>query len=148
MGSKVGETYLKRLIVFYIPLFMFVAAMMFPFYWMLITSIKPDNELYNVRNVPFIVKSATGQHWTYLFKETLFARWALNTLWVATASTALSLFAGVLAGYSLSRLKFPGSTIYGISIFVTYLVPPTLLFIPLADVVSNFGLLDTSWALI
>jgi multiple sugar transport system permease protein len=148
MGTTVGETYLKRLFVFYIPLFMFVAAMLFPFYWMLITSIKPDQELYNVRNVPFIVRNATSQHWVYLFKETLFARWALNTLWIATASTALSLFAGVLAGYALSRLRFPGSTAGGIAIFVTYLVPPTLLFIPLADVVSELHLLDTSWALI
>jgi multiple sugar transport system permease protein len=148
MGARVGETYLKRLFVFYIPLFMFVVAMVFPFYWMLVTSMKPDGELYNVHNMPFIVKDPTSQHWILLFKETLFARWALNTLWVATASTVLSLFAGVLAGYALSRLRFPGSTFYGISIFITYLVPPTLLFIPLASVVSGFGLLDTTWALI
>jgi multiple sugar transport system permease protein len=148
MGARVGETYLKRLFVFYIPLFMFVVAMLFPFYWMLITSLKPDAELYNVRNVPFIVNHPTPDHWLLLFKETLSLRWAGNTLWIATASTVLSLFAGVLAGYALSRLKFPGSTFYGISIFVTYLVPPTILFIPLADVVAKLGLLDSSWPLI
>ena len=89
MQAYVGETFYKRLIVFYIPLFLFVAAMLFPFYWMLITSIKPDFELYNVRRSPFIVAQATLEHWFYLFKETMFVRWAWNTLWIATASTAI-----------------------------------------------------------
>ncbi len=72
----------------------------------------------------------------------------INTLWVAVASTAISLFAGVLAGYALARLIFPGSTVMGIAIFVTYLVPPTLLFIPLTGVISWMGLQDTTWSLI
>ena len=148
MGNLVGETYFKRLIVFYIPLFMFVFAMLFPFYWMLITSLKPDPELYNARIPPFIVRDPTLEHWELLFSNTLFVEWAWNTLWIACASTAISLFAGVLAGYSLSRLTFPGSTTFGISIFVTYLVPPTLLFIPLTGVVANFGLMDTPWSLV
>ncbi len=148
MGSLVGETFGKRLIVFYIPLFMFLVALLFPFGWMLITSIKPDPELYNVRIMPFWVRNPTVDHWVFLFKETLFARWALNTFWIALATTAVSLFCGVLAAYSLSRLRFFGSTTIGVSIFVTYLVPPTLLFIPLADVVSKLNLLDTPWALI
>lgn len=148
MGSLVGETYFKRLIVFYIPLFMFVFAMLFPFYWMLITSLKPDPELYNARIPPFIVRDPTLEHWKLLFSNTLFVEWAWNTLWIACASTAISLFAGVLAGYSLSRLTFPGSTTFGISIFVTYLVPPTLLFIPLTGVVANFGMMDTPWSLV
>jgi multiple sugar transport system permease protein len=148
MESRVGETYFKRLIVFYIPLFMFLVAMLFPFYWMFIASIKPDVELYNARNAPFWVWHPTVKHWVYLFKETLFGRWALNTFWIATATTILSLFCGVLAAYSLSRLRFVGSTTIGVSIFVTYLVPPTLLFIPLADVVAKLNLLDTPWALI
>ena len=83
-----------------------------------------------------------------LFGTTLFVRWAINTLWVAVASTAVSLFAGVLAGYALSRLVFRGSTMFGIMIFVTYLVPPTLLFIPLTGVVTWMGLQDTTWSLI
>ncbi|MBI4642059.1 MAG: carbohydrate ABC transporter permease [Candidatus Tectomicrobia bacterium] len=148
MEVRVGETFVKRLIVFYIPLFMFLIILLFPFYWMMITSIKPDSELYNVRRVPFFVSSPTAGHWLLLFKKTLFTRWAWNTLWIATASTAISLFAGVLAGYSLSRLRFPGSTTFGILIFITYLVPPTLLFIPLASVIANLNLLDSPWALI
>ena len=148
MGSTIGETYIKRLMVFYIPLFMFVFAMLFPFFWMFITSIKPDPELYNPRLSPFLVREPTLRHWERLFNDTLFVNWAVNTLWVAIASTAISLFAGVLAGYALARLIFPGSTVFGIAIFVTYLVPPTLLFIPLTGVISWMGLQDTTWSLI
>ncbi len=148
MQARVGETYLRRLIIFYIPLFMFVFAMLFPFFWMLITSLKPDPELYNPRMSPFVVRDPTFEHWKTLFGTTLFIHWAINTLWVAIASTVMSLFAGVLAGYALARLVFPGSTLYGIMIFVTYLVPPTLLFIPLTGVVTGMGLQDTSWSLI
>jgi multiple sugar transport system permease protein len=148
MGSTVGETYLKRLVVFYIPLFLFVFAMLFPFFWMFITSIKPDGELYNPRLSPFLVHDPTFSHWVKLFSDTLFVQWMINTLWVAIASTAVSLFAGVLAGYALSRFIFPGSTIFGIAIFITYLVPPTLLFIPLTGVISWMHLQDTTWSLI
>jgi multiple sugar transport system permease protein len=148
MGSTVGETYLKRLMVFYIPLFLFVFAMLFPFLWMFITSIKPDPELYNPRLSPFLVRQPTLSHWKMLFNDTLFTQWAINTLWVACASTAISLFAGVLAGYALARLIFPGSSVIGISIFITYLVPPTLLFIPLTGVISWMGLQDSTWSLI
>jgi multiple sugar transport system permease protein len=148
MGSTVGETYLRRLVVFYIPLFLFMVATLFPFVWMMITSIKPDPELYNPRLSPFLVREPTLSHWEKLLNDTLFVKWTLNTLWVACASSAISRFAGVLAGYALARLVFPGSTIFGIAIFVTYLVPPTLLFIPLTGVISWMGLQDTSWSLI
>ena len=148
MEARVGETFWKRVIVFYIPLLMFLVIVLFPFYWMLIASIKPDQELYTIRMSPFLVREPTLKHWIFLFKETLFARWAWNTFFIATVSTLISLFCGVLAGYALSRLKFFGSTTIGVSIFVTYLVPPTLLFIPLASVIANLNLLDTPWALI
>ena len=148
MSARVGETKTKKFMVFYMPLIFFVFAMVFPFLWMFITSLKPNAELYNPRLSPFIVREPTFQHWDYLFSNTLFINWALNTLWVAVASTAISLFAGVLAGYSLARFVFPGSTIFSISIFVTYLVPPTLLFIPLTGVVSWMGMQDTTWSLI
>ena len=148
MNAMVGETYFRRLLVFYIPLFMFVFVMLFPFFWMLITSLKTDAELYNPRLSPFIVREPTLEHWENLFGTTLFVEWAINTLWVAIASTAVSLFAGVLAGYAMSRLVFRGSTMFGIMIFITYLVPPTLLFIPLTGVVTWMGLQDTTLSLI
>ena len=148
MGGMIGETFYRRLLVFYIPLFFFLFMTLLPFVWMFITSIKPDPELYNPKLSPFIVREPTLEHWKVLFQTTLFVDWAINTLWVAIASTALSLFAGVLAGYALSRLVFPGSTLYGIMIFITYLVPPTLLFIPLTGVVTWMGLQDTLSSLI
>lgn len=148
MQARVGETYLKRLFVFYIPLFMFLVLVLFPFYWMAIASIKPDQELYTVRMSPFIVRNPTPSHWLFLFGETLFARWSINTFLIATASTLISLTCGVLAGYSLARLRFAGSTAVGVSIFVTYLVPPTLLFIPLSRVIATLGLMDNPLALI
>ncbi|MGH7407954.1 MAG: carbohydrate ABC transporter permease, partial [Candidatus Methylomirabilales bacterium] len=84
----------------------------------------------------------------YLFKNTTFAIWLYNTMFIALISTIISLFCGLLAGYALARLKFPMAGSLGTSIFVTYLVPPTLLFIPLADVIRNFRLQDSPWALI
>ncbi len=148
MQARVGETYLNRLFVFYIPLFMFLVIVLFPFYWMAIASIKPNQELYTVRMSPFIVRNPTASHWFFLFGETLFARWSINTFLIATASTLISLTCGVLAGYSLARLRFAGSTAIGVSIFVTYLVPPTLLFIPLSRVIATLGLMDNPLALI
>ncbi|MDH4248946.1 MAG: carbohydrate ABC transporter permease [Deltaproteobacteria bacterium] len=148
MEARVGETFYKRVWIFYLPLLLFLVLLLFPFYWMLIASIKPDRELYDLTANPFIVRKVTFAHWWYLLSETLFPRWMVNTLIVAVASTALSLFCGVLAGYSLSRLKFPGSATIGVSIFITYLVPPSLLFIPLADVIKNLHLLDSPLALI
>ena len=148
MNRMVGETYRQRLILFYIPLFMFLVILLFPFYWMIQASIKPDRELYNPSVSPFYVRDATFSHFMYLFENTQFLLWMVNTFVIALASTLLSVTCGVLAGYSLSRLRYPGSTMLGVSIFVTYLVPPTLLFIPLSGLVNRAGLMDTKWSLI
>ena len=148
MEARIGETFKQRLIFFYIPLFIFLVVLLFPFYWMLIVSIKPDQELYTIRMSPFIVRNPTAIHWLQLFRETLFTRWTINTFLIATASTIISLICSVLAGYSLSRLNYKGSTTIGVSIFVTYLVPPTLLFIPLTAIIAGIGLLDSPIALI
>jgi multiple sugar transport system permease protein len=139
---------LERLALFHLPLWLFLIVTLFPFYWMLITSIKPNAELYNVRMNPFTVLQPTLDHFRYLLRETIFPTWSFNTLYVSILSTAISLVAGILAGYALARLRFKGAGIIAVGIFVTYLVPPTLLFIPLADVVRAFGLLDSPWALI
>ena len=90
----------------------------------------------------------TLEHFRYLMRETIFLTWAYNTLYVSILSTAISLVTGIMAGYALSRLRFRGAGGIAVGIFVTYLVPPTLLFIPLADVVRAFGLLDSPWSLI
>ncbi len=139
---------LERVLLFHLPLWFFLVVTLFPFYWMLITSIKPNAELYNVRMNPFYVLKPTLDHFRYLMRETIFLTWAYNTFFVSILSTAISLTTGIMAGYALSRLRFKGGGMMAVGIFVTYLVPPTLLFIPLADVVRAFGLLDSPWSLI
>jgi multiple sugar transport system permease protein len=142
----------RKWVFFYIPLVLFVFLLLFPFYWMVITTVRPDAELYRPWNAPnytpFWTTQPTLEHVWYLLEETLFSTWMLNTMVVALVSTMISLFCGVLAGYALSRLNFPFAGSLGTGIFVTYLVPQTLLFIPLADIVRNFRLGDTPWALI
>ena len=97
---------------------------------------------------PFWTTNPTLEHIRDLLTETLFSTWMLNTMIISLAATAISLFCGLLAGYALSRLKFPFAGSLGTMIFITYLVPQTLLFIPLADIIRNFHLGDSPWALI
>jgi len=139
---------LERFFLLHLPLCLFLIVTLFPFYWMFITAIKPNAELYNVRMNPFLVLKPTLDHFRYLMQETLFLTWAYNTFYVSVLSTAISLLIGIMAGYALARLRFKGASVMAVGIFVTYLIPPTLLFIPLADVVRALGLLDSPWALI
>ena len=139
--------------VFYnIPLILFVIGLLFPFYWMIVTSFRPDSELYRPWNAPnytpFWTLHPTLVHIRDLLTETLFTTWLMNTMIIAVTSTVISLICGLFAGYALSRLKFPFAGGIGTGIFITYLVPQTLLFIPLADIIRNFKLGDTPWALI
>jgi multiple sugar transport system permease protein len=142
----------RRLAFFHVPLTAFVIFLLFPFYWMLVTAIRPDRELYKPWNSslyrPFWTLHPTFEHIHDLLTQTLFATWMLNTMIISVAATAISLFCGLLAGYALSRLKFPFAGSIGTGIFVTYLVPQTLLFIPLSDIIRNFHIGDTPWALI
>ncbi|MBX6372690.1 MAG: carbohydrate ABC transporter permease [Acetobacteraceae bacterium] len=142
----------RKWVYFYIPLTIFVFLLLFPFYWMIVTTVRPDGELYRPWNAPnytpFWTANPTLEHIQYLLEETLFSTWMLNTMIIALASTAISLVCGVFAGYALARLNFPFAGSLGTGIFITYLVPQTLLFIPLSDIVRNFRLGDTPWALI
>ena len=142
----------RKVAVFYAPLFASILGLLFPFYWMLVTTFRPDGELYRPWNranySPFWTMHPTLEHFRYLFSETLFGTWLYNTLFISIASTLISLFCGLLAGYALARLRFNLAGSLGTSIFVTYLVPPTLLFIPLAEITRTFHLTDTPWALI
>jgi multiple sugar transport system permease protein len=142
----------RRWVYFYMPLGVFIVWLLFPFYWMVVTSVRPDRELYRPwmapNYTPFWTAHPTLVHFTDLLTGTLFTTWMLNTLFIATVSTVISLFCGLFAGYALSRLKFPFAGSLGTGIFITYLVPQTLLFIPLADIIRNFHLGDTPWALI
>ena len=139
---------IKRIFAFWVPLLAFIIITLFPFYWMLVASLKPNRELYNLRTFPFWVFDPTLDHYRYLFTNTLYATWLMNTLIVSIASTAISLLFGILAGYALARLRFWGAGVLGVAIFVSYLVPQTLLFIPMFDVIKSLNIGDTYWALI
>jgi multiple sugar transport system permease protein len=119
---------------------------------MVITSFRPDNELYiawrRPAYSPFWTWHPTLDHVKFLFRETAFLTWLWNTMFIAVCSTIISLFCGVLAGYALSRLNFPFAGSLGTTIFITYLVPQTLLFIPLSDIIRSYRLGDTPWSLI
>jgi multiple sugar transport system permease protein len=139
---------LERVLYLYVPMAFFVLFLVGPFYWMLITSLKPDGELYDGQHSPLYVATPSFEHFIYLFQNTQFLTWTWNTMMVATLSTAIALAMGVPAGYALARLRFPGAEIIGTAIFVTYLVPTTLLFIPMVEVMAQLGLDDSIWALV
>lgn len=127
----------------------FVFFALFPFYFMLVTSLKRDAELYDLKSVPFLIQTGViTDHYRFLFFKTEFWTWMTNSLIISVTATAISLVIAILAGYSLARLRFPGVSSFGTAVFVTYLVPPTLLFLPLSQVVVWLGISDTIWSLI
>jgi multiple sugar transport system permease protein len=127
----------------------FVILAAFPFYWMLITAFKSNADLYDVGNVPFWFNAPpTLEHFRYLFEQTLFARWLLNSLIIGVCVVAITLATAVPAGYALARLAGRNAEALGIGIFLTYLVPPTLLFLPLSRVISLLGLQNSMWSLV
>src|SRR5438270_6727927 len=112
-----------------------------PIYWMIITTFKPDRDLYNLQNFPlwFNQNGITLDHLALLFNKTQFVTWWKNTLWVSVAVVAITLLVSVPAGYALARLRFRGAESLTIGIFMTYLVPTTLLFLPLVKVIAFLG---------
>ncbi len=137
----------RRVVIIYIPLLIFLIVLLFPFYWMTITSFKPNAELLRQGGNPFWVIAPTLDHFKHLIFETAYPSWMWNTILISTVSTFFSLFASVLAAYAIERLRFSGARHVGLSIFLAYLVPPSILFIPLAFIVFKLGLFDTRWAL-
>ena len=147
-GMGFLETRMRRATTVYLPLCAFVFVLLFPFYWMAITSVKPDHELLSRGGNPFWVHAPTLAHFKKLLFDTAYPEWLWNTVLVSVVSTGFSLVASVLAAYAIERLRFSGAKHVGLAIFLAYLVPPSILFIPLADVVFQLGLFDTRWALI
>jgi multiple sugar transport system permease protein len=128
---------------------LFALALSFPFYWMVLTSFKRNADLYDLKNNPLrFNQSPTLEHWRLLFAGTLYPRWAANTLGVGLAVVAITLFFAVPAAYGLARLSGRWGERAGIGMFLLYLVPPTLLFLPLSRVVAALGLQDSLWALV
>jgi multiple sugar transport system permease protein len=147
-GMGYLETRTRRLVTVWLPLAVFLFVLLFPFYWMAMTALKPDAELISREGNPFWVRAPTLAHFHKLLFETDFPQWAWNTVLISVIATFGSLVAAVLAAYAIERLRFHGAKHVGLAIFLAYLVPPSILFIPLADVVYKLGLFDTRFALI
>jgi multiple sugar transport system permease protein len=138
----------RRLVTVWLPLTVFLIVLLFPFYWMVITTFKPDAELLSREGNPFWVHNPTFAHIKKLLFDTAYPDWLWNTMLVSVVSTFLSIVCSVLAAYAIERLRFRGARYIGASIFLAYLVPPSILFIPLATMVYKLDLFDTRLALI
>jgi len=146
----------RRKLSTYLVVGPFAIVLAFPFYWMLVTMFKEDLDLYNVENVPYVYnplqwkfwESATTKHIEYVFQETPYWDWIVNTAIVGAAVVAITLVVALPAGYALARLSGSWGQSAGIAIFLVYLVPPTLLFLPLSPVIARLGLHDSLLALI
>src|ERR1700724_3883298 len=131
-GMSYLESLPRRVVTLYIPLFVILIVLLFPFYWMGLTSIKPDEQLIDMDKFnPFWVVHPTFKHISKLLFETEYPRWLWNTMYVAVGATTLSIIASVLAAYAIVRLRFKGADTVGVLIFFASLVPPSILFIPL-----------------
>lgn len=127
----------------------YVAFALFPLYVMFITSLKSKQEINDSLAVPFwVTRGVTLDNYRYLYQKTLFGHWVLNTVFVSVMATVISVVVGTLAAYALARLKFKGAESFGLAVFITYLVPQSLLFLPLIEVVNFFHLRDSIWALV
>jgi multiple sugar transport system permease protein len=151
--SEGGMDYLmtrqRKFVTVYLPLMAFTFILLFPFYWMTVTTFKSNDDIYDYeKNNPFWVWNPTLGNIKKLLFDTSYPEWLWNTMLVSVSSTFISLFASVLAAYAVERLRFKGSPWVGLSIYAAYLVPPSILFIPLATMVYKLGLFDSRWALI
>ena len=133
----------ERVVRLWLPVGFFLIVALFPFYWMAVTSLKPNAELYNRHMMPLLVYHPTLKHYVDLLTETSFLRWTWNTTLVAVVSTAVSLVLGTMLAYPLARMRFAGASLIAMTIAAIYLVPQPLLFIPLADLINRLNLGNT-----
>lgn len=138
----------RRVVTVYLPLGAFLIVLLFPFYWMVITAFKPNEELLSREGNPFWVVHPTFAHIRKLLFDTDYPSWLWNTVLVSVVATFVSIVCSVLAAYAIERLRYRGSRYVGMGIFLAYLVPPSILFIPLAAMVYKLNLFDTRLALI
>jgi len=153
MGARRPLRRALEVVVHRATILFFIAFAVFPFYWMVVTSFKQNGDLYvgaaNTAHNPFIFNMPpTLDHLKLLFAQTLYLTWLRNTLFVGVVVVAVTLLLAVPAGYSLARLTGRWGERLGIGIFLTYLVPSTLLFIPFSRLVSLLGLQNSLWALV
>src|SRR5262249_42832626 len=140
---------LCRQFLVYAGLTPFVVIALFPVYWMAITAFKQDADLYRVGGAPFWFHlPPTLDHFGRLIDSAYFVPQLINSLLLSACVVTITVLTAVPAGYALARLRLPGAEKLSISIFLTYLVPQIVLFIPLARVVGSLGLFDSWWALV
>ncbi len=144
---------IRQALTTYVALIPYVAFSLFPLYIMFITSFKSKQEINNLGNSPFWATGITTENYVYLAQNThFFDHWLFNTIMVSIVATAISVTVGILAAYALARLKFRGVEAFGVAVFVTYLVPQSLLFLPLIEVINFvdkfFPVRDSYWSLI
>jgi len=140
----VGElTWRKRLFGLWAPLVLFYVVALFPFTWMAATSRKTNAELYDPKAMPLAIRHPSLVHYIDLLRETNFLTWTANTMLVAVVATAISLLLGSMLAYPLARMRFRGAPLLAVTVAVTYLVPQTLLFVPMADLIGRMRLGNT-----
>jgi multiple sugar transport system permease protein len=140
----VGElTWRRRLFGLWLPLAAFVVVALFPFTWMAATSLKTNAELYDPKAMPLTIRHPSLVHYIDLLRETNFLTWIANTMLVALVATGISLLLGSMLAYPLARMRFRGGALLAITVAVTYLVPQTLLFVPMADLIGRLNLGNT-----
>lgn len=148
-GTDYLMTLPRRVVTVYVPIALFLFVLLFPFYWMGTTSIKPNQELLDLElQNPLWVHSPTLDNFRMLLFESEYPSWMWNTMMVAVVATTLSLLASIMAAYAIVRIRFAGWRWVGSLIFLAYLVPPSVLFVPLAIIVFDYGLFDSPMALI
>ena len=148
-GMGYLETVSSRTVTMYIPLAIFLFVLLAPFYWMGLLTFKTEAELHAQSSwgILWVFEPTLDNIYRLLFR-TEFPMWVWNTVVVTIASTFVSIFAAVCAAYAIERLRYKGSRHIGMAIFLAYLVPPPILFIPLATMVFELGVFNTRWALI
>jgi len=140
----VGElTWRRRLLGLWVPLAMFYVVALCPFTWMAATSLKTNAELYDPKAMPLAIRHPSLVHYIDLLRETNFLTWTANTMLVALVATAISLLLGSMLAYPLARMRFRGAPLLAVTVAVTYLVPQTLLFVPMADLIGRLKLGNT-----
>ncbi len=133
-----SDVFRAKFFSLYLPLTLYLLFLLFPFYWMLIVSFKPTNDLFDMKFNPFWIQQFTLENYLYLFQNTDFLTWLKNTLIVSVVSTILSLICSIFIGYALARLRFPGSNFLGLGIFLAYLVPPPSSSFPWRRLLTNW----------
>jgi multiple sugar transport system permease protein len=136
IGRKARST-----LLFYLLLGLVTATLLFPFYWGFITSLKFEVEIYDFSGNFLIPKNPSLDNYETLFRTPRYFIWFGNTLLVSTVSTAISVVISVMAGFAIARLRFRGAALAGMLVFITYLAPKTFLFVPLAQILKDWGML-------